>query len=665
MANPRLIVWDADIAQRELSKRLRAAKDARKKHEYQWELNERTVYSSRNPGSSLGDIDIPIENSLNLDGGDVDDGSSNISMNRILKNIRFLHSQMSANPPTVLPRPASADLQDRRCADAADRVVRHNIRQYDLPENFDLSSLNTLLYGTSFIKTIFNPHLGEVIDYDEESGEVLMEGDFEVTTPLPWHMFPCPDAERADKLTWIFEEIFMPYEEALALFPDKKDVLETARLENDERKDGDDGFNGAFRRSRYNVVKVYEYWEKGLPENGLIGRYVYCLENGVPLCEVKPNPSRFKPKPDSKIEVAKLPYHISSDIDLPGTIWGQSVIAYAAPLQLTLNQMDNSLLDAMEAHAVARLVLPDNGEVADDVPSNSSFDVIKISGIPGFQPNFVEAMPWPESFFNARQSIIQMIDDIMGINESMFGQQSREQSGFSMQYATNQGNMVRRRLFNKYVKQVESVHKFLLQLAAKHWTESRTIKVLGNENAFEAYDIKAADIAGGFDLVVEYGASLSLDPTTRREEIITLMPLFEKAGIAPRTIMGFLKLNELDNLYDRTQLAANRQKEYFDEMVAENKLINPRELEEHQYMLEYAYGYVMTAEFKYLPEESKALIVQHIKMREQLAAQGPAGAQTGAPGPAGIPGAPAALPGATGGQVTEGGAPPIVPGQLT
>jgi len=36
-----------------------------------------------------------------------------------------------------------------------------------------------------------------------------------------------------------------------------------------------------------------------------------------------------------------------------------------------------------------------------------------------------------------------------GVNDSMFGQQKREQSGFSMQYATNQGKMVRRRLFNK------------------------------------------------------------------------------------------------------------------------------------------------------------------------------------------------------------------------
>jgi len=40
----------------------------------------------------------------------------------------------------------------------------------------------------------------------------------------------------------------------------------------------------------------------------------------------------------------------------------------------------------------------------------------------------------------------------------------------------------------------------------------RTIHVLGKEKAFDAMDIKGADIDSGYDLVVEYGASLSLDP---------------------------------------------------------------------------------------------------------------------------------------------------------
>jgi hypothetical protein len=233
----------------------------------------------------------------------------------------------------------------------------------------------------------------------------------------------------------------------------------------------------------------------------------------------------------------------------------------------------------------------------------------------------------------------------------MFGQMQRETSGFSLQYATNQGNLIRRRLFNKYVTFVENIYKAYLNLIRKHWDETHIIYVLGKEKAFEAISIKGADIDGGYDLVCEYGASLSLDPTTRREEILTMQPLFEKAGIPTKTILSLLKLNELEEVYDILQLSEERQREIFEEMISSGRYIAPEEMQEHKGMLDYCYYYVMTAEFKYLPPEKQALILQHIKAREQMAASSTMPQAPGTPGPVpqGLPGG-AMLP-PTGGSV--------------
>jgi hypothetical protein len=211
-----------------------------------------------------------------------------------------------------------------------------------------------------------------------------------------------------------------------------------------------------------------------------------------------------------------------------------------------------------------------------------------------------------------------------------------------MQYATNQGNMIRRRLFNKYVQFVEDIYKSYLSLVRKHWSIPRTITVLGKEKALEAVDIKGMDIDGGFDIVVEYGASLSLDPLTRREEILSLQPMFQQAGVPPRVTLKMLKLNELEGLYDIMQLAEDRQRELFEEMIATGRYLVPRKLQDHENMLAYGMQYVMTTEFKYLPEESKVLIERHIEERAEVAAaeKAPAGSAGGAmpPGPAGAPG---------------------------
>lgn len=144
--------------------------------------------------------------------------------------------------------------------------------------------------------------------------------------------------------------------------------------------------------------------------------------------------------------------------------------------------------------------------------------------------------------------------------------------------------------------------------------------------------------------MVEYGASLSLDPTTRRQEILTMMPLFEKAGISPRTQLQLLKLNELEGMYDIVQMAEDRQREIFEEMIAKDIYIPPRELQDHTNMLSYAYNFLMTSEFKYLAANHQALVERHIKEREQIKLTQGQGAAAAVPGAGGMPAPGGALP---------------------
>ena len=654
----KIVIWTPEQASQELHKRLAFCIDSRKTFEYQWEENERTVFNTKGRPSQPN-VSVSFESEVQLGISDVDGSNPNVGVNYAFKNTRLIHSQLSANPPTVVTRPTSNDPSDRRKADAADRLIRFAIRKYQMQETFDRTSLNTLIYGTGIVKTIWDPEKGDIVDFDETSGELTMEGDIDFTVPSPWDIYIDPDATSIDEIKYVFERIHMPYEEALYKFPQHKEILDKYRLTEETRRT-EYGTNRNLNEKRYDVVEIYQYWEKGLPYNGMIGRFCFMTRNAELLSDVGPNPMRFSPPKNRGVEglgdgvdkplpaKAVLPYHIFTDVDIPGTVWGRAVVAYETSLQETYNKMFNVMLDNLHAHGVARMILPEGAEIADGAVTNSPWDIIKITGTQ--PPHFMEPMPLPAAFPQLIQQAKQGIDDMAGVNEAMFGQQSREQSGFLMQYATNQANLIRHRLFNKYVMMTESVYRFYLNLIRKYWEESRVIHVLGKEKAFEAVDIKGADIDGGFDLTVEYGASLSLDPTTRRTEVLNMMPLFEKAGISTRTILQMIKLNELEGLYDKVQLAADRQRELFEEMLAKDIYIAPRDLQDHKNMLEYSYEYVMTTEYKYLPPEQQALIDRHIKEREQMAAAGMAGA--GAPGMPAAGGGPAgplpAVPGAAG-----------------
>jgi hypothetical protein len=639
----KIIQWNAETAQRELQKRLSYAKSSRKEVEQEWRDAERILF-----GTQIDGVSLSFRSRAEVDPLDWEASHQrkSLSVNMAFKNHRFLHSQLAANPPTVVPKPTSSDPSDIQKANAADRLIRYALRTYKMQEKVDLASSNCLLAGSSVVKIIQDADAGDILAVDLDSGEAVMEGDIKVSVPSHWHLYPDPDASLPEEVKWIFELIYMPYEEACFRFPDKKDILDELRIKEQEVEESTAGSISHKSGSKYDVVPVYQYWEKGEVYNGLIGRFCYCVADGRLLTPVGPSPHRFNRPANRGIEGpgsdeekmpsrAELPYIWFTDVDVPGRLWGRSTAYYQGPLQDLYNQMLNVMVDTLEAHGVPRLILPAGSEISDESITNTPWDIIKIDRDAGQgDPKFMEPMAMPPAFGQLLQLVSGGINDMAGVNDSMFGIQQREQSGFSMQYATNQGNMIRKRLFNKYVQFVEDLYRTYLNLIRKHWQTARVISVLGKEKAFDSMKIKGADIDGGYDIIVEYGASLSLDPTTRREEILTLMPLFEKAGVPTETLLRLMKLNDLDSIYDSSQMAGDRQREIFDEMVLSNLYIQPREMQDHPSMLAYAYKYLMTSEFKYLKEEQKALVEQHIRDREQLAAS----QAQGAPGAAGLPG---------------------------
>lgn len=645
---PKIVKWDIDTARKELYQRLNQSRDSRANHQTRWEANERMLFNTKGSGSSgSSNLSYSFDSDISAVNG-VDQGDADIGVNYIMKNLRFIHAQLSANPPSVIPQPTSNDSDDRRRADAADRLVRFGMRRHKMAEIVDGASWNMLIYGTGFVKTMWDPDAGDILDVSED-GELTMEGDFHISIPDPWNVYPDPEARTWDDVRYVFERIYMPFEEAKFRYPEKEELLEQYRItEQDKEANASRGGSSAIPKTRYDSVELYQYWEKGLPQNGFMGRFCICTRNGELVTEVEANPEIYSPpkvsNTDPKRSRAVLPFHIFTDLDVPGQYWGKAIMEYETSLQDNLNRLDSVVLESLQAHGIPRLVLPEGAEVQDDSITNSPWDIVKITG--NQPPHFMETMPLPPGLSQLRELLKMGIDDMAGVNEAMFGQQSREQSGFSMQYASNQGNMIRRRLLNKYELFVESIYRRYLEIVQKHWDTPRTIHVLGKEKAFETTDLKGADISGGYDLVVRYGASLSLDPTTRREEIITLMPIFEKAGVETREILSMLKLNELSGMYDRLDLARDRQREVFEEMVARGIYIPPQELEDHKNMLSFAYYYRMTTEFKYLDDDSKVLVEQHIREREQMAAtqqataSGALGGLAPGPAPAGAEGLP-------------------------
>lgn len=619
----------------QLAKKLKSSKKYRERIEPQWRRNETTVYysNSRRPGATYV-IDDTLVSSTDVNDETDAQPITEMAVNYAWKFLRFIHSQMSANPPSVICRPTSTDEEDRRKADAADRIVRHGYQDKDAQELFDLVSLKVLTYGTAWVRTQWDADEGDTFEFEEERGgnqELTMTGDIRMYSPSTWDVWIDPNAKCWRDVRYVFERIEMPRDEAEFKWPKLKDeigkFIKERRISDSEIDDW---------REQDDIVEVYFYIEKAAPINGMAGCQCYMLEDGTILGNASKNRNPGE----------TLGYAIITDIDVPDQVYGKSFVEYVYRLQELLNRLDTSFVDNIAAHNVVRMILPEGAEIEDESLTNSAWDYIKITGNSGVAPYFAPAAQLMPDAHKLRENLIQGIQELAGVNDALQGKTSREVSGFSLQTMIDAGNQTRRRLFNKYTLMVRDVWRQYLALARTFWKEPRTIQVIGKEKAFEAADFSSADIDGGYDIICEYGASLSLDPARRREEIMQLMPVFEKAGIKANTVLSMLRLNELDSLYDRSQLAADRQREDFEQIAATGSQVPPKEIQDHAGRLEFAYHYVETAEYKYLDEETQALIDEHIKMREQFAAQaatkGQGAPQPGQPPAPGVPMAPPA-----------------------
>jgi hypothetical protein len=620
--------WDKEKGQKELAKRLREAFDYRSHFEGYWDNNEQLMFdaegtlknSSYNSHPEFG----TYRESSSLDSAQVNQNSA-----YAFRNMHYIHSQMSSNPPSVLAEPTTTDPDDRLAALAADRLVEHGRITYNLPDRIDMFTLNTLTYGIGYFKIVWDSGKGEIIDIDDE-GNLELEGDIAIRIPSVWNVAIDQHAEDVESIRYLFERIYMEISEAKAKWPEHAELLEKASANREDTTENKPG----------REVEIYEYWEKGLPENGYDGRHCLCLRDGTILGEIQPNPHRFlaaetvrkikekygaygedivAAKLESIPQKAELPYHILTHVDVPNTVYGKSILDYVGPIQTNLNRLMLTALDNAAAHGAVRLVLPAANELEDDSLENTSFKVVKVSGPAGPYEMKMPALLGDLGPMMDRER--QQIDDIMGVNDSQFGQMKRETSNAALQSAAAQGSMIRRRLFNKYTKSVEGIYRQYLKLTRKHIDIERLYNIIGKEHPLEAKEVKTMDLDGGYDLRVVYGASFSLDPLTRRGEIMQLMPFFKEVGIPQTTIADMMQLNELRGLTDQSRVAKERQMEIFDEMIETQLYVQPEAHQDHSGMLAAALQYVMTREYFDLDDESKLLIQQHIQERKTMAGQ--------------------------------------------
>ena len=609
----RIQAWTEADFNKYVEERWKRCQQDRRRFEDQWSLNERAFYNALGVQPQEGNITVQdlekVESEIQEKA--VDD----IAINYIFQYIRYNHSLMSANPPEVVIKPYSNTMEDKQKAELAGHSKTYIRDQYNLVERTDERNLKTLTKGTGYLRMLFDSTKGDLIA--TEGDQIWLEGDISVYSPSTWDIWLGP-ARNLDELPYFFERIKMDRDEAVMRWPEHKDKI--LGQGGNRKRWGMSFFNKQDARSTDDsMVDVFLYLERGLAVNGLRGRRCYRLQDGT-LLEYG----------DNKNPEAALGLDVLTDIDVEDELYGKSLIEYLEPIQEVLSALDTNDLANVAIHNVVRLIVDGDAEMDDEAVTDSTVDIIQLKNSPGLAN--IKYLDPPGQMPDSVRIRNQMFDgqkSIAGMNDAMTGQLSRETSGYQMDRSIESGNMVRRRLYNKYTKSTRNVYMFLLNLAINEWTLPKLIKVSGEDNTWFVKKVRGADIAGGWDIDAQYGRSFSLDPQTKRQEIMQLIPMLEKVpGFDYGSLAREWGLDIFESsMFDRVRKAHKRQQKIFDDMISRwNKLgmqayVEPREFEDHINMYDYCRYFYMTEEFDKLDEDLQSLIEQHITERREYLAK--------------------------------------------
>jgi hypothetical protein len=611
-----------------ISQQIESARRDRRRWEGEWQSNEASLFDIGSEGGALrSDNQVSQMGSTGEEGdiGSAGDPTDNfMGINISARNMQLIFSQLVSNAPVVMGIPNSNEQEDINAAKGSEGTTSYMRKQYKIDNAISLAAYNTFTYGIGFVKQIYDGTKGVLVSVQGKTGAT---GDHVFTVPSPWDVYMDPNAKRQEELTWLTQRVYVSFPEAVEFFgEDKAQILTAFRVDNTSAPiQGYTGNASLLYDVRFDSVEIFERWEIGTTQYPK-GRLIYHLRDGRILKE-GPNPCShpiYRESGSKSAQLARLPYSIFTYEDIPNTVWGRTPAAKAGRAQNVLNACYMIVLQTAQNMGVPHLVVNKSslGENPDAVMTNNAINIIPLdlageSG--GTMPFVLQAATASKDIGSLIEYSTNYINDAWGVNDALLGKQQRETQGITMQLSIMQGNMIRERLFNKFVYFVEDVYNLALDDACKHWTKAKFTLVLGKNNPTEVDALHNALIAGGYTLKIERSNIFALDPITRQEQILGLRQVFQEAGVDPRFMIKQLRLADLRSIYDEFDKADTRAQKIIEKLKGDEK-VTLRKYEDHVGIFGFMQRYTMTEEYDQLEPEVQMRIEKH--MDERLKAEG-------------------------------------------
>lgn len=386
-----------------------------------------------------------------------------------------------------------------------------------------------------------------------------------------------------------------------------------------------------------NSAVVKEYCKLPTKKNPEGQRFIYV---GDQFC-VEPLGLEYRFMSKPAIPVSKFDH-----IVIPGRPLAMSAIEQGRPLNDIENKMNSQVVENANLMAQPKILSP-VGSLEIEAWTDEPSEIVEYTPIGGLKPEGFKPPELPAYFFQMKDQLPGMIQDVMGINDPSLGKLPRRAtSGKAIGFLQDADDTRMGLTIRNMGTSLERSGSIMLHIAKTKFIETRLIEKMGDGHEFEVWKFKGLDLAGCEKCRVEIDVAMS-----RSTRINIAMEMADKELIPKDIVRQIIGNGDLSAVW-------NEHSEQIDYAKIENLqmakgiMIGVGPMEHHPSHIKTHGSFMRSENFRKYPPAIQKIFQMH-QQEHEMAEQ-----QAQAPGASMPPGIGAPAPGAAappaGGQAPVG-----------
>lgn len=399
---------------------------------------------------------------------------SAVSLNHYRNLIQHILVLTTSIRPAIDVLATNSDSKSQKQAKLGGQLIDYYMREKELEKYFIKACEHALVFGSGYVKVVWDVTAGKEYGVDGETEQLKMEGDLKFSNPSVYDIVYDTYKENYEDNDWIVERSFRNKYDLVALYPELAEKI--LNLPSKAEKYPTQMKDVAPSSNDVEVFEFYHRKTQSMPK----GRYMFFCDRDTVMI-------------DSDLPYRDIPIYQINPATILGTQYGYSSAFDLAGPQEFLNTLVSTMLTNVNAHGVQNISVAKGSDVS-IVSLTGGLNVVEYD--PQYAPPAaLDLLQINPALFNLAPYVEKQMETLSGVNSVARGNPDESlKSGTALAFVQAQAIQYASGLQNSYNRLIEQVATSALRMLRDFASTTRVISIAGKNNRFRMRDFSGDDL---------------------------------------------------------------------------------------------------------------------------------------------------------------------------